>query len=160
LEDVVLRARIHRGARGGPVSKQSVLQAAGKMPLMERGKDSGRFTNKVGKKTVVAEIARSILEQPAHIKMLKSQARNGVGKDSDQLPPATHKMLFEYAYGGPPRAKEDDLDKEKMAALQAAARAYLREHPDRARVIDISVQRSAAALPRTKAPDGDDPTGT
>jgi len=129
------------------------------MPPMERG-DSGRFTNKRGRKAVIAETARSILEQPEHISALMAQAKNGVGKNEDQLPPATHKLLCEYAYGPPPKAKEDDSDKEKMAALQAAARAYLRENPEKARVIDISVQRSAAALPETKAPDGGDSTGT
>lgn len=109
---------------------------------------SGRFAGKPGRKTVAAETARSILEQPEHVEKLKAQARNGVGKGEDQLPPATHKLLWEYGYGSPQKSREDDDEAmQKMEALRVAARAYLKENPEQAKVIDIAAQRSAARIP-------------
>jgi len=137
------------------VSKHAALQAAGEMPLVERG-PGGRFAGKPGRKSVAAETARSILEQPGHIKKLKAQARNGVGKGEDQLPPATHKLLWEYGYGAPQKVREDDDEAmQKMEALRAAAREYLLKNPDHAKIVDIAAQRSAARLPvKVDEPDG------
>ena len=136
------------------MSKQAALQAAGQMPEMERA-TSGRFANKRGRKKNVAELARKILEQPAHLRMLKAQARAGVGTADGMLPPATHKILLEYAYGAPLKNKdaEDDAMK-KLELLREEAQRFLKENPDQARVIDISVQRAMSrGLPASRGED-------
>ena len=137
------------------MADHSALQALGKAPEMERGA-RGRFTAKKGRRTVLAEVAREILEQPEHIEELKAQARNGVGKGEHQLPPATHKLLVEYGYGLPPK-RDDEKDEalQRMKALREAAREYLQSNPNEARVIDISAMRAAERLPAPK-PDDDD----
>lgn len=114
---------------------------------MERDPETGHFVGKKGRKSVIAKIARDILEQPEHIEELKKQAKNGVGSAPDQLPPATHKLLCEYGYGPVPKGDErSDERAAEMRALREAARAYLEAHPEKARVIDISVHEAASRL--------------
>lgn len=128
------------------MSRAGALQAAGKAPEMERG-PGGRFTGAKGRRGVAAQFARDILEQPEHLEMLKAQARNGVGREPDQLPPATHKILMEYAYGAPPpRRDEEDEALKKLETLREEAKKFLRENPEQARVIDISAQRAMARV--------------
>lgn len=113
---------------------------------MERD-ENGLFVSKKGKKTVISKIARAILEQPEHVEELAAQARNGVGPAPDQLPPATHRLLCEYAYGAPVRETGDrDLEVERLKAFREAANRMLLENPDQATVINVSAMR-AAALP-------------
>lgn len=130
------------------MSRAGALQAAGKAPEMERGA-GGRFSGAKGRRGVASQIAREILEQPKHLQMLKKQARNGVGREPDQLPPATHKILMEYAYGAPPPRRDDEDEAlKKLETLREEAKKFLKENPDQARVIDISAQRAMSrALP-------------
>lgn len=150
------------------VAGESVSTAPKRPPFMdgvraemERDPETGQFVSKKGKKTVIARIARSILEQEEHIEMLAAQARNGVGSAPDQLPPATHKLLCEYGYGAVPKGEErSDERAQEMRALREAAKAWIEAHPEQARVIDISVHQAATRmeLPAPKTDEeNDDP---
>jgi hypothetical protein len=87
----------------------------------------GRPKGSKNKTTMKAgEYAREILEQEEHVAALKEQAKNGVGNASDQLPPATHKVLMSYGYGNPKDKIEIDVDVDALGALstiELAARA-------------------------------------
>lgn len=128
------------------------------LPELERDPKTGRFKGEKGKKTVIAKVAREILEQEEHVEKLKEQARNGVGSAPDQLPPSTHKVLVEYGYGQPRKnSDEEDEQQLKMRALREAARELLKNNPEQARVIDISMQRSATALKLPEKKEDGDP---
>ena len=108
-----------------------------------------------------SQIRSKFFEQSEHIEVLASQARNGVGSAPDQLPPATHKLLCEYGYGAVPKGEErSDERAQEMRALREAAKAWIEAHPERARVIDISVHQAATRmeLPAPKTDEeNDDP---
>ena len=126
---------------------------------MKRDSETGQFTGAKGKAVNLAATCRAILEQPNHIKKLAAQACNGVGTAPDQLPPATHKLLIERGYGLPPKAKADDEEeREQMRILREAAKRFLIDSPDKAKIIDISLHQAAKALkPTEKKNDGDAP---
>ena len=137
-------------------SRHAALAAHGFKSEMVRGKD-GQFKRKKGNQHAFAELCREIVEQPEALEALKAQAKNGVGKGEDQLPPATHKLLVEYGYGLPPRRKDDDEEAmQRMKTMREMARAFIRDNPDEARVIDISAMRAAERLPANAGEDEDD----
>lgn len=138
-------------------SKHAALQAQGQGPGEMERNEKGHFIAKRGKKQSVAELARSIIEDEKALEMLKEQAKNGVGNAPEQLPPAVWSKLAAYAWGEP-RKRSDDEDEEfqRWREARAAVSKFLREQPEKARVIDLGVQKVVAGLrPLPPAGEGD-----
>lgn len=137
--------------------KHATLQARGGGPGEMERDEKGHFIAKKGRKVAVAELARSIIEDSEALETLKSQAKNGVGSAPEQLPPAVWTKLAAYAWGEP-RKRSDDEDEEfqKWREARAAVSRFLKEQPDKARVIDLGVQKVVAGLrPLPPAGEGD-----
>lgn len=65
--------------------------------------------------------------------------------------------IWRLGYGEPRKDEtEDELARERFAAMRAEVREFLRSHPEQARVIDAKVQGAVRMLPAPRG-NGDDP---